>query len=415
MKVSRDAINRFVLGASAFVLSGAVLGMFLPSQGLEEGNPTFKFILATLYLAVGIMAFGREQLRQVARNPALLALLILTCLSALWATTPALSLQRSLAVIGASLVGVVLVTRFTMEEQLRLLSWVFRLGAALSAICIIVAPGLAFADGAAQGVFNHKNVMGDIMALAILVEYFLPATGIPAKIAKGMWLGAYLVLLILSKSATSLIAVFFTLLIIRAFTALRARLSIPLALLIPVVVLAVSFAAFIFVGGESLFRMLGRSSDLTGRTELWGIVVTMIFKKPLLGYGYSSFWGGAAPESSIVESEIGWTPLYSHNGYLETLLSLGLVGFVLLLIVLAMGFRRALLAAENGQAAYDMWPLAFLVFFVIHNLGECTILWQNSLEWALCIAVVIGSDQGSYETAAEPAYEVKSFESHEYV
>jgi O-antigen ligase len=100
---------------------------------------------------------------------------------------------------------------------------------------------------------------------------------------------------------------------------------------------------------------------------------------------------------------------------LETLLSLGLVGFVLLLIVLAMGFRRALLAAENGQAAYDMWPLAFLVFFVIHNLGECTILWQNSLEWALCIAVIIGSDQRSYETAAEPAYEVKSFESREYV
>lgn len=415
MKIPRNGIEYFVLGASAFVLSGAVLGMFLPSQGLEEGNPAFKFILATLYLAVGIMAFGRTQLRQVARNPALVALLILTCLSALWATTPGLSLQRSLAVIGASLVGVVLVTRFTMEEQLRLLSWVFRLGAVLSAICIIVAPGLAFADGGAQGVFNHKNVLGDIMALAILVEYFLPAAGMAAKSGKGMWLGAYLVLLILSKSATSLIAVFFALLIIRAYTVLRVRVSVPLALLIPATVLAVSFAVVIFVGGESLMRMLGRSSDLTGRTELWGIVVTMILKRPLLGYGYSSFWGGAAPESSIVESEIGWTPVYSHNGYLETLLSLGLVGFVLLLIVLATGFRRALRAAENGQAAYDMWPLAFLMFFVIHNLGECTVLWQNSLEWALCIGVIIGSEQRSCEPAAAPAYEMESFGSHEYV
>lgn len=415
MKIPRNGIEYFVLGASAFVLSGAVLGMFLPSQGLEEGNPAFKFILATLYLAVGIIAFGRTQLRQVARNPALLALLILTCLSALWATTPGLSLQRSLAVIGASLVGIVLVTRFTMEEQLRLLSWVFRLGAVSSAICIIVAPGLAFADGAAQGVFNHKNVMGDIMALAILVEYFLPAAGMAAKIGKGMWLGAYLVLLILSKSATSLIAVLFALLIIRAYRVLRVRVSVPLALLIPATVLAISFAVVIFVGGESLMRMLGRSSDLTGRTELWGIVVTMILKRPLLGYGYSSFWGGAAPESSIVESEIGWTPVYSHSGYLETLLSLGLVGFVLLLIVLATGFRRALRAAENGQAAYDLWPLAFLIFFVIHNLGECTVLWQNSLEWALCVGVIIGSEQRARETAVAPAYEMESFGSHEYV
>ena len=415
MKIPRNGIEYFVLGASAFVLSGAVLGMFLPSQGLEEGNPAFKFILATLYLAVGIIAFGRTQLRQVARNPALLALLILTCLSALWATTPGLSLQRSLAVIGASLVGIVLVTRFTMEEQLRLLSWVFRLGAVSSAICIIVAPGLAFADGAAQGVFNHKNVMGDIMALAIVVEYFLPAAGMAAKIGKGMWLGAYLVLLILSKSATSLIAVLFALLIIRAYRVLRVRVSVPLALLIPATVLAISFAVVIFVGGESLMRMLGRSSDLTGRTELWGIVVTMILKRPLLGYGYSSFWGGAAPESSIVESEIGWTPVYSHSGYLETLLSLGLVGFVLLLIVLATGFRRALRAAENGQAAYDLWPLAFLIFFVIHNLGECTVLWQNSLEWALCVGVIIGSEQRARETAVAPAYEMESFGSHEYV
>ena len=67
------------------------------------------------------------------------------------------------------------------------------------------------------------------------------------------------------------------------------------------------------------------------------------------------------------------------------------------------GLRRAVYQAETSESICDLWPLAFLVYFLIHNLGECTILWQNCLEWALCVAVVVGSDpvlRAPYEAAS---------------
>jgi hypothetical protein len=53
----------------------------------------------------------------------------------------------------------------------------------------------------------------------------------------------------------------------------------------------------------------------------------------------------------------------------------------------------------------DWWPLtikrALDIFF---NLGECTFLWQNSLEWAICVATVAGGEprlQEHFSTSSE--------------
>jgi hypothetical protein len=73
-------------------------------------------------------------------------------------------------------------------------------------------------------------------------------------------------------------------------------------------------------------------------------------------------------------------------------LSLGVVGLLLFIWFAATGIRRAIFYAKHAESIQDLWPLAFLIYFLIHNLGECTILWQNSLEWAICVATVAGAD-----------------------
>jgi O-antigen ligase len=116
----------------------------------------------------------------------------------------------------------------------------------------------------------------------------------------------------------------------------------------------------------------------------------MILTRPMLGFGFSGFWGGASSESISVENYVGWSPTYSHNGYLEIMLSLGVVGTLLFLAFLRTGVMRALRQAEAKVCKGDLWPLAFFVFFMLHNLAECTIAWQNCLEWSLCVATVLG-------------------------
>jgi hypothetical protein len=92
-------------------------------------------------------------------------------------------------------------------------------------------------------------------------------------------------------------------------------------------------------------------------------------------------------------------------------LSLGIVGLLLFLWFAATGLRRAIFHAKRAESIQDLWPLAFLIYFLIHNLGECTILWQNSLEWAICVATVAGADprlQGYF--AIDPTEEEMALE-----
>ena len=146
------------------------------------------------------------------------------------------------------------------------------------------------------------------------------------------------------------------------------------------------------ISAADVMGLLGRSSDLTGRTELWSTVFECILEKPLLGFGFSGFWKGASSSSDNVQGQIGWAPTYSHNGYLEITLSLGLVGLLLVIWLLVVLFKRSWRQGEEGDSALDSWPLAVLFFVVIHNITECTIAWQNCLEWSVCVATVIGCD-----------------------
>jgi O-antigen ligase len=160
----------------------------------------------------------------------------------------------------------------------------------------------------------------------------------------------------------------------------------------------------IALNATSVTGALGRSENLSGRADLWHWVVIMILKRPFLGYGFSGFWKGASALSADLETRIGWSPVYAHNGYLEILLSLGIAGLLLFIWFAGTGLRRAVHRAKEAKSVQDLWPLAFLIFFLIHNLGECTILWQNSLEWALCVATVVGADprlQACFDTALD--------------
>jgi exopolysaccharide production protein ExoQ len=360
-----------------------------------DGDPRAQAFLAACYLAVVVVAVAHSRWTAwvARRNPAIVALLVVACLSPFWAEMPDLVARRAVAVAGTTLFGVVVAIRLTFAEQLKLFRWATRTAALMCLAVLIVAPGAAIAVGAeggsVRGIFNHKNHLGATMALGFLMEWFLPETNRRAKLLKGFSLVVYSVLLVASNSMTSIVAFAATFVVVYSFKFLYSRFKVPLPMLLVILVLCIGAAMGI---QSSATELLGRSSDLTGRTELWTFTLNMIATHPWLGFGLSGFWMGASPESLNVQAQLGWRPIYSHNGYLEILLSLGLVGLLLLLVVLGTGIKRVLLRAHGNESIQDMWPIAFFTFFLVHNLAECTILLQNCLEWSLCIATVISSD-----------------------
>src|SRR5262249_34949885 len=145
----------------------ALLPLILPPGDTPlEGNPVWKLILAMIYLGVVMIlaADYRQSLLAIERNQCLVLLVLFALLSCFWAYTPTLVLQRSVAVLGATLFGIALAVRFPLEEQLRLLTYVFRVIAVLSLLCVVLAPRIGISageqDGYWRGIFGHKNGLG---------------------------------------------------------------------------------------------------------------------------------------------------------------------------------------------------------------------------------------------------------------
>jgi exopolysaccharide production protein ExoQ len=392
---TRRSLENLALGVVALTLTGALMRILSGGGDTLDGDPRAQAFLAMCYLSVIAIAVAhaRWTIWVVRRNPAILILLAVAFLSAFWAEMPDLVVRRAIAVAGTTLFGLVVAIRLTFAEQLKLFRWATRAAAAMCIAVLILAPSAAFSAGVEgsnlRGIFNHKNHLGAAMALGFLIEWFFPETTRKAKLLRGLSLTVYLVLLVLSNSMTSVVAFATTFLVVYSFRFLYSRCKIPLPLLFTMLLLGAGLAMAI---ESSAVQLLGRSSDLTGRTELWSFTLNMIAKHPFLGFGLSGFWMGASQESLSVQTLLGWTPVYSHNGYLEILLSLGLVGLLLVLVIVGTGVKRVLHRARVSDSIQEMWPIAFFTFFLIHNLAECTILLQNCLEWSICITTVVSSD-----------------------
>src|SRR5690348_560808 len=129
----RLAINKALFVIVAMILSGA-LWRTLSSGGGNglDGDPRTEAALAVIYLMVGAFAVIRlrDTLEALWRNPGLTALLLLACISFLWAESPDVVFRRAIALVGTSLFGITLATRYSFEEQLRIYRWALRVGAA---------------------------------------------------------------------------------------------------------------------------------------------------------------------------------------------------------------------------------------------------------------------------------------------
>jgi O-antigen ligase len=118
------------------------------------------------------------------------------------------------------------------------------------------------------------------------------------------------------------------------------------------------------VGGATVGQvttLIGRNATLTGRTQIWAGLIPEVEQRPLLGSGFSSFW---TPDNRAVH--IGGE---AHNGYLDILLGLGLVGLlVTLLFCLAASVKAA--RAMDHDAEWGSFCLCLLLMASLHNWSE---------------------------------------------
>ncbi len=391
-----------------FLLTGALLPFLYQTSGsgtegyTQEGPITqiaFAGIYAVTFLL--IMVRWRYFVYIVTRDRLLLLLLGLALVSILWSIAPELTLRRCVGLIGTVLFGAYLATRYNLSELLQLLAWALGVAALLSVVFALVLPSYGIyideRGEAWQGIYWHKNALGRIMALSGIVFLILALSRRRYQWIAWVGFGLSVVLLWLSHSVTPLISLTIAIVIALGLFYITLRwhytLAIPFFIL---VVLTGGFVATLYVGGymESLLEILGRDDTLSGRTVLWNAVLSMIWQRPWLGYGYAAFWQGWEGESAHVllwMLAFGGGQYYgsADNGYLQLWLDLGLLGVVVFACQFLLTFSRAIIWARLTKTVEGFWPLTFLVSLLVQGYAESSFLGYNSITTALYVCAAL--------------------------
>jgi exopolysaccharide production protein ExoQ len=134
-----------------------------------------------------------------------------------------------------------------------------------------------------------------------------------------------------------------------------------------------------------VMNAMGRSSDLTGRTEIWKVLEKMD-TNPIVGAGFETFWTGSRMEYMNREFP-GINE--SHNGYLETWLNLGGIGVILIILVLVQGYLIAV-AAFRREHLLGGLLIAYVITAVTYNITEAGFRMLGP-EWIFIVLAVVAA------------------------
>lgn len=129
-------------------------------------------------------------------------------------------------------------------------------------------------------------------------------------------------------------------------------------------------------------------NTLEVRRVVWSYVWEDFLRRPLLGYGFDAYWTG---DEMFVFQGINWTPRHAHNGFLEALLQMGLLGTVATLIHAMLVMRRGLVIGRQNLRIEGVWPLAYILMHLLFNFTYALFLGQNSLPWVLYVSVSLST------------------------
>src|ERR1041384_1226760 len=131
-----------------------------------KGDPLAQVLFSGVYLLtlVLVVIHRRRVGKTIKRDPLLWLLVILAVASTAWSTAPGVTGRRAVALLGTTLVGVFLASRFSVKEIVRLACWALGIAAALSFASVLLLPKYAIETGihagAWRGVFVQKNILG---------------------------------------------------------------------------------------------------------------------------------------------------------------------------------------------------------------------------------------------------------------
>jgi exopolysaccharide production protein ExoQ len=358
----------------------------LPVAGgtsVEEGSPLDAWFFFTL-IAAGIYVLNKRQVRLseiIHNNGWLIAFLLYCFISIAWSDFPFVAFKRWIKILGHPIMALIILTEPDPEEALiRLMKRCAYVVVPVSILFIKFYPewGRAFDPWGGvpmnTGITTNKNMLGaDCLILGFFFFWYLLQIW---QTDRSIWrrkelrlIAGFLIgiwwLFSQAHSATSLTS-FFVAVGVVVFVGIRSvnKNLIGTYMLAALVLVAGAELALGISGRFS--ESLGRGTGLSGRTVLWEHLLEL-HTNPVVGTGFESFWLGKRLEQ--LEGIFYFIPNEAHNGYLETYLTLGLVGVFLLLGLFVATFWKVRLELFRNFE-WGRFRLGLLAAIVVYNWTE---------------------------------------------
>lgn len=305
--------------------------------------------------------------------------------STAWSILPRQTAWRSSVYVAMFLLAWSLAS-LTFDRLWTVLIGCFGLATGTSIVLALVRPamGIATDSGNWKGIYTSPNSLGPVCGLFIItmVGLVVMNQSRPLRLTAGSLAVVALVPLLRSSAETAVLALAIALLSSLALylTATRVARRDKRTRAIVAMVAALTTVAAVGVA----LPVLGRTSGIELRWEVWKVVWERILIKPWIGYGFFTYWGTGASMQPRTIARAG----SSHNSILEAGLDLGAIGMVLVgvIIIAAVAFSaRRLWRSPSPQTALIF---SVAVFVALSHMTESFVSWFS---YMFVLLVVVAS------------------------
>tara|TARA_R110001599_G_scaffold314128_1_gene522386 strand:+ start:147 stop:1343 length:1197 start_codon:yes stop_codon:yes gene_type:complete len=259
----------------------------------------------------------------------------------------------------------------------------------VSFLALILAPSSALT--AFVGLYAGKNTTGQFMAISLLLLMFTKNK--PKSLSLVIFLG--FVLLLLTRSGTAIlmfiIAVTVGYFFMNASNNLLKLINYFLSK-VGYLLLFTLFAITYYYHIEILEYIYNNLSEeaLTGRGKLWIVMLQHVEDKILLGFGYAAvWWHGDYSEVYFTELALYNTEWIdklggSDSGYIDLVLSIGIVGLFIFLTFLSKTFLNLINANDKYQRAT---LISIFTYIILCGITESIFLVPQNALWFLLLLI----------------------------
>jgi exopolysaccharide production protein ExoQ len=274
--------------------------------------------------------------------------------------------------------------RFSLTQTIITLGYVFAIVMVLHALSAFVHTGYMadpseretlLGSAAYAGLFSHKQQAGIVFSISFVFYSLLILTSRASRKWKVLGAATSLLFLLLSGSVNGILV---TLVTLYASLCLWALTRAKLYVFYIGVSTSIVTAVMLIADSDLVLGALGRSSDLTGRTDLWQAWPQFFYDRLLTGYGYSGFFVEGGPAERLWDmAEYFHAPNF-HNSFLDVGIQAGAPGLLSLVLIVVLGLAGTCMAAcTSGQpAALVMFGLFLDV--CLFGSGEGALMAHNN-------------------------------------